>query len=124
MLTAYGKVLRKLRIDRQELLKDMADRLGVSSAYLSAVETGKRRIPASWTSEIAKVYKLGETEIHELEAAEEASILEVRIPLDNASETKRSAVLTFAKTLNGLSDEDLKRIMSTMKGKGCDGRHA
>ena len=44
MLTEFGKILRKLRIDRQELLRDMAKNLEVSSAYLSAVETGKRKI--------------------------------------------------------------------------------
>ena len=45
MLTEFGKALRKIRIDRQQLLKDMANKLGVSSAYLSAVENGKRRMP-------------------------------------------------------------------------------
>ena len=38
MLTSFGKTLRKLRIDNEELLKDMALKLGVTLAYLSAVE--------------------------------------------------------------------------------------
>ena len=42
-VTKLGIALRKIRLDRQELLKDMADRLKVSSAFLSAVETGKKR---------------------------------------------------------------------------------
>lgn len=45
MLTRFGKQLRKLRIDREERLKDMADRLNVTTAYLSAVENGKRTVP-------------------------------------------------------------------------------
>ena len=43
MLTSIGRFLRKLRIDHGEILKDMADALGVSSAFLSAVENGKKK---------------------------------------------------------------------------------
>lgn len=124
MLTAYGKLLRKLRIDRQEILKDMADCLGVSSAYLSAVETGKRRIPQGWTDHLAKIYQLDSKTVKELREAEEASISEVTIQLNGASDTKRNAVLTFAKALDGLTDEELQRIMSNMKGKGRDKHRA
>lgn len=38
MATNYGKVLRKIRVDRDELLKDMAGKLGITSAYLSSIE--------------------------------------------------------------------------------------
>ena len=44
MLTELGKILRKIRIDRQELLRDMAGTLGVSVAYLSAVEEKPRQV--------------------------------------------------------------------------------
>lgn len=124
MLTAYGKVLRKLRIDRQELLKEMAERLKVSSAYLSAVETGKRRIPQGWTDQLIKTYQLDSAAAQELRDAEEASSSEVRISLEGASELQRNAVLTFAKALDGLSDEELKKIMSTMRRKGADKHRA
>ena len=42
-VTKLGIALRKIRLDRQEFLKDMADRLKVSSAFLSAVETAPTR---------------------------------------------------------------------------------
>ena len=118
MLTAYGKALRKLRIDRQELLKEMAERLKVSSAYLSAVETGKRRIPQNWTDLLVEEYQLDRKVAQELRDAEEVSSMEVRISLEGASDLQRSAALTFAKALDGLSDDELKKIMSSMKGKG------
>ena len=37
MLTKFGKELRKIRIEHDEILKDMADKLNVTAAYLSAV---------------------------------------------------------------------------------------
>lgn len=117
MLTEFGKALRIIRIGAQELLKDMADRLNVSSAYLSAVETGKRRIPADWVEKIIAAYSLSAEKAGDLRRAADDSACDVRIPLEGVSTTKREAVLTFARTLDGLSDEDLARIMSTMKGK-------
>lgn len=48
MLTSVGRFLRTLRIDHGEILKDMADVLGVSSAFLSAVENGKKKMPEGW----------------------------------------------------------------------------
>lgn len=112
MLTDFGKMLRKLRIDRQELLKDMAKALNVSSAYLSAVETGKRKAPDSWVDIIVSRYQLNAASEAELRSANERSAQEVKISLSNISEAQRDTVLSFAKALNGLDDEKLARIMS------------
>ena len=43
MVTSFGKFLRNLRMDIGELLLNMADKLGVSPAFLSGVENGKRK---------------------------------------------------------------------------------
>ena len=118
MVTEFGKALRKIRIDRQQLLKDMANKLGVSSAYLSAVENGKRRMPQDWVSKIASIYSLDSDAQADLQNAADNSVFDVTISLENASEQKRNAVLSFARALDGLDDEDLKRIMSSMKAKG------
>jgi len=44
-MTPFGERMRKLRTERGVTLKDMAEALGVSSAYLSALEHGKRGRP-------------------------------------------------------------------------------
>ena len=44
-MTPFGDRMRKLRIERGITLKEMAEALGVSSAYLSALEHGKRGRP-------------------------------------------------------------------------------
>lgn len=117
MLNEFGKALRKIRIEHQELLKDMADKLGVSSAYLSAVETGKRRIPQGWVNSIVELYSLDSHQGSILQDAMDRSVPDITIPLDGASMAKRDAVLSFARALDGLSDEELSKIMSTMKKK-------
>ena len=50
MLTSIGKFLRKLRVDHDEILKDMAEKLEVTVSFLSAVENGKKHMPAAWNS--------------------------------------------------------------------------
>jgi transcriptional regulator with XRE-family HTH domain len=44
-VTPFGDRMRKLRSERGITLKEMAEALGVSSAYLSALEHGKRGRP-------------------------------------------------------------------------------
>ena len=44
-MTPFGERMRKLRTERGITLKQMAEALGVSSAYLSALEHGKRGRP-------------------------------------------------------------------------------
>lgn len=51
MLTEVGKFLRKVRIDHDEILKDMATKLGVSVSFLSVVENERKNIPDERTYE-------------------------------------------------------------------------
>lgn len=44
-MTPFGERLRKLRRERCVSQKDMADAIGVSAAYLSALEHGHRGVP-------------------------------------------------------------------------------
>ena len=44
-MTPFGERMRKLRAERKVTLKEMASEIGVSSAYLSALEHGKRGRP-------------------------------------------------------------------------------
>lgn len=44
-MTPFGEKMRKLRADRAITLKQMSSAIGVSSAYLSALEHGKRGRP-------------------------------------------------------------------------------
>lgn len=41
----FGKFLRELREDRKMTLRDVEEKIHISNAYLSQVETGERSIP-------------------------------------------------------------------------------
>ena len=115
MLTELGKILRKIRIDRQELLRDMAKKLDVSAAYLSAVENGKRKAPKAWVDSIIQAYNLDSNEARKLRIAFDESQDELRISLQQVSTQQRSVAISFAKALEGLSDEELERIMKVVQ---------
>ena len=46
-MTPFGEKIRALRKDRGVTMKQMAQAIGVSAPYLSALENGKRGLP-SW----------------------------------------------------------------------------
>jgi len=97
MLTEFGKCLRRLRIECEELLKDMADKLGVTSSYLSAVETGKRNIPDDWVEKISNCYKLDMLELEALQNAADNSVNTITININRMPKKKKETAILFAR---------------------------
>jgi len=110
-MTELGIALRKIRLDHRELLKEMAEKLNVSSAFLSAVETGKKKAPAGLVDLVCNVYGLDAASAKSLKSAEEMSATVVKINLAGATAAQHNAAVSFAKALDGLTDEDVARIM-------------
>lgn len=121
MLTAFGKFCRKLRIEHDEILKGMADKLEVTAAYLSAVEMGKRNIPSDWFNSITKIYSLSENEQKELQAAIDSSIKQVKIDLDNYNEKQKQTAAMFARKLASLDDNDLRKLAKIFENSKLEG---
>lgn len=114
MLTRFGKQLRSLRIENDLRLKDMADELGVTVAYLSAVENGKRAVPDSWIIKLIEQYSLSEEEAIKLQKAACENKKDIKINLENANEYEAGLALSFARKFRTLSVEqvnELQRIL-------------
>ena len=110
MLTEFGRELRHIRIDRDEKLKDMAGKLGVTTAYLSAVENGNRNIPDSWIEIIADEYQLDENEICRLEKLAYDGKPEITLNIGTASVGQRNLAYSFARKFKELSEEDVRNL--------------
>lgn len=117
-LTPFGKAMRKLRIDRDLLLKEVADGVGVTPAFLSAVESGRKAIPASLVDRTVKWMRLGSQEAGELRAAADASVVSVQIALGVASAFDRSLATQLARNFNNL-DEGQKHAIREIMEKGA-----
>ena len=114
MLTRFGKQLRGLRIEHDQKLKDMADKLGVTVAYLSAVENGKRTVPDSWLGVIVNEYDLSSEQAIRLQEAAYENKSDIKISLLGANESEAGLALSFARRFKTLSDEqvnELQRIL-------------
>ena len=118
MITEFGKALRKLRIDRDELLKDMASKLGVTVSYLSAVENGKREVPQNWVDDITVLYKMSNVERTKLEELAYKSKKKISINLDCVDNRRKDVALAFARNFDDFSDEDIREINNIIKKKG------
>lgn len=110
MLTQFGKELRHIRLDRDEKLKDMAEKLGVTVAYLSAVENGKRNIPGNWIETIADVYSLDEKDVKKLERLAYDGRSAIVLNVDNATNVQRNLAYSFARKFKDLSDDDVQNL--------------
>ena len=118
MVTQLGKALRAIRLERGEVLKDMAQRLSISTAYLSAIENGKRRASEEMIEKIKELYSLDEQEQRKLEEAWIQSIDEVTINLQNSSGLHRDLGVVFARRFDGLSTEEIEKVMQILRKDG------
>lgn len=114
MLTSFGKFCRKLRIDNGELLKDMADKLGVTSSYLSAIENGKRNVPQQWIKKITELYDLNDAEAHELKVSARESQKTIKIDFEGFSKQDKNDFMALARQFTGLNEDDKAKIKNIL----------
>ncbi|WP_158935317.1 helix-turn-helix domain-containing protein [Burkholderia sp. S171] len=114
MITAFGDYVRSLRQKHSELLRDMAVRLQVTSAFLSAVETGRKSIPGEWFSRLVTMYALPKIEAEKLRQAIDESQRSVIIDLDGTSALRRGVAVALARRFNEMSDQELNELRQSM----------
>lgn len=120
MLTQFGKFCRKLRIDNGELLKDMANKLEVTSSYLSAVENGKRNVPQEWPTKIIDFYELNQEQQQELQKVIQESKKELRIDFSNYDNEDKQVLMALAREFKDMDQVDkdtIKSILLSLKNK-------
>ena len=115
MTTVYGKLLRKIRIDHDELLKDMATKLNITSAYLSSIENGKRNVPIQMTKNIADIYQLDNAVVAKLEAAEDQLRTGINFNISVVSDDKKDMVLALARRFDDISEEEITKIRKILR---------
>lgn len=111
MVNNFGKFCRKLRIDNNELLYDMAAKLGVSSAFLSKVENGKKKPPQEWRNTLAHLYKLNNAQIKELDQYMYEAQNFDSIDISYMGENDRMMMLSFARKFNSIDKNKLREFM-------------
>lgn len=114
MLTSLGRYLRKMRIDRGELLKNMADKVGVSSAMLSSIENGKRNPAPDFVQKVVAAYGLDASERDELFGLVAENSESVSIGLRGMEPRDQHLAFSFARRFTDLSESEKERIKEVL----------
>lgn len=94
-LTAFGKAVRILRIQTNTTLKVMADSIGVSSPYLSAIETGAKALNERVVQGAIDFFSAYRVDLEEIKQA--ANQTTKTCDLSSMEEEDREVVAAFAR---------------------------
>jgi transcriptional regulator with XRE-family HTH domain len=121
-LTPFGKAVRKLRVEKDLRLFDLARLISRSTAFLSAVETGRKPIPDGFVVEIARALDLSAKEIRELDASKNKTRKEVRVEKLSADNRELVAVLARRLDLNEIPEATIQELRKKIL-KSADGEN-
>ncbi|HGJ5863955.1 MAG TPA: helix-turn-helix domain-containing protein [Arsenophonus nasoniae] len=114
MLTPFGKIVRIMRMDLGINLKCMAESIGMTSSYLSSIETGKRAITPQILDNIVSYLAKNEEESINLREAARDSQQSVEISLSGKSTNARKAAMSFARKFDDLNEDDFARLLNLL----------
>jgi len=117
-MTPFGEKLRQLRRAKAVSQKEMAAALGVSAAYLSALEHGRRGAP-SWAlvQKTIGYFNIIWDEAEELEQLAWSS--HPRVVIDTAGLSPKATLLAnrLAERISHLSEPELETMLSKLHSK-------
>ena len=116
MVTQLGKILRIIRVNTGENMRVMAEKLKVSVSYLSAIENGKRNVPANFGELVAGNYDLSAKDKKNLRDAIQDSTEKMKVNITELGEKKKR--ILYALTSDDLDEETLSRLVEIIDKKG------
>lgn len=120
-MTPFGVRVRALRDARGATLKEMADELHISSAYLSALEHGRRGRPSpQLIRQICGYFGIIWEEAEELERL--AALSHPRVMVDTAGLSPKATELAnrLANAIQTLDDDMIDRMLTLLGEQGTE----
>jgi len=117
-MTPFGEKVRALRKDKQVSLKKMAEDLGVSSAYISALEHGHRGRPGSGlVQQICGYFDLMWDDAEALERL--AQVSHPRVVIDTAGLTANATLLAnmLSEKIKTLDEETVEWVLAEIDSR-------
>ena len=114
-MTPFGARLRQLREARGLRLKDMADELGVSATYLSALEHGRRSKPNwSFIQRVIHYFNIIWDEADELQRLADLSNPKITVETAGLSPKATELANRLARDISTLAETDLDALLATL----------
>ena len=115
MVTQFAIYARKLRKDRGETLKVMAEKMHVTSAFLCAIECGRKQVPLSWVEEFPKAYNLNKEETTLFLNTVDITNKNTKIDLTKLNKDSKEVSLLFARNIKDCDPETLEKLKKILK---------
>lgn len=114
-LTEFGKAVRMCRVSVETTLAEMAKDLGVSPAFLSAVETGRKKVPPEMAQKVSSFFmKHGCDQKYDFEALADASNEQVNV----AGLSLEQQMLVSSLARSNLDSNQIARLAQLLKKMG------
>ena len=111
-ITAFGKAIRKARIDADTNLASMATELNTTPSFLSAMEMGRKKIPREWVSKIESYFfRRGVS----LRLGELADVANNSVSLEGLSSDQKLMIAGFARV--NLTESELSSLQELLATK-------
>lgn len=114
-ITEFGKAVRKARIDADVTLASMADELQTTPSFISAMEMGRKKVPAEWIRKIEVYFSSHGVSIR---LGELADIANKTVPIDGLSPAQQMLVAGFARV--NLDEQELAKFAQLLAIKKGD----
>lgn len=117
-LTPFGLTLRKLRLEKNLRLFDLAQMLDLSPAFISAIETGRKPIPGGFVTKLSRAMELSAQEVADLRKAKDRTRKEIKV--DQNKEEDRELIAAFARQIDNMPPakrDAIKKLLSSLDGE-------
>lgn len=115
-MTPFGKKVRELRAARGVTMKDMATAIGVSPAYLSALEHGHRGTPTWYLLQrIITYFNVIWDEAEELESLAQSSDPRVVVDTSGLAPVATAFANRLARAIGDLTETDIQALLNLLE---------
>ena len=111
-ITEYGKLVRKARLDASITMLQMADEMEVAPSYLSALEVGRKKIPAAFVQRVREFFSQKGIEVPGLGTAAEVSNNKA-VSIEGLSCGQQFLIAGLARQT--LDDDEVKKVQDFLQ---------
>lgn len=115
MISKFGITMRKFRENTHESLRTMATKLGISAAFLSAMEVGRKTVPLEYAKEIKDLYNLSEEEYNEIYDSIVETNEKVSIEIKEMNEAQKQVSMVFARKIKNADPELVEKLRKALE---------
>lgn len=114
MISKFGICIRKIRNEKKDSLRQMAQKLDISAAFLSAMEVGRKLVPVEYIEKVKQIYNLTSEQEAELENSIYETNNRVHIELSLMNDAQKDVSLLFARKIKNADEDLLERLKEVL----------